>query len=102
MALAYSFGGLSGLQGMAMGVFASLFNLWAMWKIIQLSGKASLVGQPQRVGATLIVLAFLVKLPLFVALGLAAQRIGGAASGCFLAGLGLVYSALVGWALTRD
>ena len=100
--LAYALSGLKGFEGMILGLFGTTFNLWAMWKIITLIGKASEVGRPQRVGATLTVLAFLVKLPLFVALGIVAQRLGGAAPGCFLAGLGLVYSALIGWALTRD
>ncbi len=100
--VAYALGGEKGLIGMTLGLFGTGFNLWAMWKVIVLIGKASEVGRPQRVGATLTALAFLVKLPLFVALGIVAQRLGGAAPGCFLGGLGLVYSALIGWSLIRD
>lgn len=102
MTAAYFVSGPNGLAGMSLGIFATLFNLWALSKIIGLVGNAAPKGQPERLGAIWTVLAFFVKLPLFVALGIVSQRIGGGAPGCFLVGLGLVYSALVGWALTRE
>ena len=94
-------GRIKGLEGFILGTAGSAFNLWALWAIIGVASRSAAAGQPPRRGTFVIVLAFLVKLPVFIALGLLANRIGGAAPTCFLAGIGLVYSALVGWALAQ-
>jgi nitrate/nitrite transporter NarK len=90
------------LAGLALGMGATGFSLWALWGVVQLLGRSAEVGTPPARGSSLVVLAFLVKLPLFVALGMLAHRLGGAAPACFLAGLGLVYFALVAWALAKS
>lgn len=87
---------------MALGLFGSGFNLLAMWGVIRLMGGLSRADAPSRIGAVLTVVAFLVKLPLIFALMFLAHAIGGAAPGAFLIGLGMVYSALIGWALAAS
>lgn len=56
----------------------------------------------KRLGTTYVIFLFLVKVPVFVALSLLARRVGGAAIPCFVAGIGLVYSALIGWGVSPD
>ena len=99
---AYLFGGVSGLQGAALGLCATGFSIGALWWIIRLSTGSEAGPKRTPVGTSLVVLAFFVKLPLFLALGTLAHRIGGHAPGCFLLGLALVYFALVGWALAQS
>ncbi|MEA2554609.1 MAG: hypothetical protein QOJ65_2785 [Fimbriimonadaceae bacterium] len=94
-------GGPKGLEGMALGIAGSAFNIWALWSVIRLSGKMIDTERLRNRGTFIIVLAFFVKLPLFLAMGMLAQSIGAPAQTCFLLGLALVYSALVGWALAR-
>jgi hypothetical protein len=55
-----------------------------------------------KIGTTFIVLAAFVKFPLLVAAWYSARRFGGAAESAFVAGILLVYFALVGWAATRS
>jgi hypothetical protein len=96
------FAGEQGLKGAALGVFATGFNTLALWGIVRLFGYAYQKGTPPRLGASFAVIAFLIKLPLFIAFGVLAQRIGGPAPACFLLGLAMVYSCLVGWALVQN
>jgi len=91
--------GAAGLSGMALGLFATSFSVIALWGVVRTCSGAASAGFAGRFGVVLTVLAFLVKLPLFVILGMWAQNLGAGAAACFLAGLGLVYLALVGWAL---
>lgn len=98
---AYFFSGPSGLAGMSLGLFGTAFNMWALGRVVSLLGSAGTEDAPAKLGATLTVLAFLVKLPLLIGLGFFAQQIGGGAMPCFLAGLGLVYFATVGWAQAK-
>jgi hypothetical protein len=95
------FAGQAGLEGMALGLFGTAFNLWALKAVIGLSTTHSASELGRRKGTFLIVLAFLMKLPVFIVLGLVAHRVGGPAPGCFLLGLALVYLALVGWSLAK-
>lgn len=101
IALAAEFGGRTGLEGMLMGLFATSFSLLALWWAIRIGTARPGSAPATRVGTSVIVLAFFVKLPLFIALGTLAHRVGGHAPACFLAGLALVYCALVGWALLQ-
>lgn len=96
---AFGFGGLKGLEGLTLGAVGSLFNLGALWAIIRLVSAFVSAPKAEIRGTFVIVLAFLVKLPLFIGMGVLANRIGGPAMGCFLVGVALVYSALVGWML---
>jgi hypothetical protein len=93
--------GDKGVKGAALGLGATGFNILALWAIVRLLGYSFQKGSPPRLGASLSVIAFFIKLPLFIAFGVLAQRIGGPAPACFLAGLALVYSCLVGWALAQ-
>lgn len=54
-----------------------------------------------RRGTVLIVTTFFIKLPVFAAFALVAQRAGEGALGAFAAGILLVYFGLVGWALGK-
>lgn len=91
-----------GLAGYALGLGATAFSVWGLWRVVCLTGSAAEAGAPSRLGTTAVVLAFLVKLPVFILAGLAANRIGGAAPPCFLLGLAGVYFALVAWALANS
>jgi hypothetical protein len=99
---AFAFGGPTALQGALLGLAATGFSIGALWWIIRLSSSGQAGPKRTPVGTTLVVLAFFVKLPLFIALGALAHRIGGHAPACFLMGLALVYFALVGWALAQS
>jgi hypothetical protein len=93
--------GEQGLKGAALGLGGTGFNILALWGIVRLLGYSFQKGNPPKLGSIISVIAFFIKLPLFIAFGIIAQRIGGAAPTCFLAGLALVYSCLVGWALAQ-
>jgi hypothetical protein len=95
------FGGEQGLKGAVLGLGGTGFNTLALWGIVRLLGYSFEKGNPPKLGSIISVIAFFIKLPLFIAFGILAQRIGGAAPTCFLAGLALVYSCLVGWALAK-
>lgn len=93
--------GETGLRGVLLGLFATAFNTIALAGVVWLLGLAYQSGQPPRFGASFAVIAFLVKLPLFIGFGILANRIGGAAPTCFLFGLAMVYCGLIGWALAN-
>lgn len=97
----FAFAGTQGLEGMALGISGATFNLWALRAIIGLATANATSELGRRKGTLYIVLAFFIKLPLFIALGVTANRVGGPAPSCFLLGLGLVYFGLVGWSLAR-
>jgi len=99
--ICYFVAGPKGATGMALGIFGTSFSMLALLGIIRLAEKvAAHPGadvQPS-FGSSLAVLAFLVKLPVVVGLGMYAQSLGTVPMNCFLWGLGLVYFAMVGWA----
>jgi len=101
IALSVTFGGVRGVEGILLGLSGSAFNLWALWAVIRLCGKLITTQKPERRGTFIVVLAFFVKLPLFILVGTLSYRLGGPAPACFLVGVALVYSALVGWVLAR-
>lgn len=85
--------------GFVLGLVGTLFSFAASYGIIRL-GTASLKRQESPgLGAVLIVIAFLAKLPILVAVGLAAQRIGPTCMNGFLTGLGLAYLLLTGYGI---
>jgi|DewCreStandDraft_4_1066084.scaffolds.fasta_scaffold203845_2 hypothetical protein len=100
--LSFLIAGEVALAGMALGLVGTGFSILALWWVVRLTGGLAPLGAAPRFGASLTILAFLVKLPLFIALGFLAHRLGGPAPGAFLLGLGLVYFALVGWALASN
>lgn len=95
-------GGTTAFLGMLMGIAGTGFSVLALWWVIRLAGSAAPASKRASVGTMLIVLAFFVKLPIFIALANLSHRIGGSAPTCFLLGLALVYCTLVGWALANS
>jgi len=94
--------GWKGFVGMGIGLGATWFNSWALWAIVGVLGNAARQSQSTKGGTALIVTAFLLKLPILVGLGLLMRMIGGPALPCFVAGLGMVYFALIGWACAHS
>ncbi len=101
LGVAWYGGGSDGLLGMALGLVATSFNNLALWGGVRLVGVTAPLGGQGRFGAFLAITAFLIKLPIFVALGLYAQSVSSVAAACFLGGLAMVYFATVGLALAR-
>jgi hypothetical protein len=102
LGFAYVQYGMNGFIGMAYGLSASAFNLIALWLAVRhfssmMADKQSPVWQ-----TTGIVAAFFAKIPLFYIAGTFAQRHGSAANTCFMLGMLLVYSVLVGRVLTSS
>lgn len=87
---------------MALGIFGSVANVLGLWAVVRLLGALGEGQAPSRLGPTLTVLAFVLKLPLILAMMYLAHRLGGPALAAFLIGLGMVYSALIGWALATS
>lgn len=106
---AYVLGGAPALIGMTYGYLGTTFSLWALWKMIGLASYLVTPPEPGGMGRTtpvrgtvLVVTAFFIKLPVFAVFALAAQRLGEAALNGFAGGILLVYSALVGWVLSKQ
>lgn len=95
-------GGSRGLYGLALGIAATAFSIAAIWGLIVVSTGSAPTTAAARTTTVLIVIAFLLKIPLLITLWGMADAAGETARSCFLIGLGLVYSALVGWALARS
>jgi hypothetical protein len=90
---------LRGGAGFALGVSASAINLGGLWAAIRaFCNPAPLAaGQNQfNIQALLVVLACFVKMPIFIGAGYLAWRTGQPAPVCFIAGVGLVYSLVIG------
>ncbi len=94
--------GTSGLIGMAYGLGASTFNLVALWLAVRHFSRMMADQESPVWQTTGIVAAFFAKIPLFYIAGTFAQRHGSAATTCFLLGMLLVYSVLVGRVLTSS
>lgn len=100
--VAYGVGGPLAALGLVGGVAGSVLNLLGWTWLIRLGGMM-MQDQPQPKRVTfLIILFFFVKLPLFVAMGVAAGQAGGPTLPSFLLGVGLVYSALAGTVLVKS
>lgn len=101
LVISFTVQGDRALLGASLGLFATTFSVIFLWLAVQMTGRlAGDNAKPYR-GGVVVGLGFLIKLPLFVACGMFAQQVGGHAPTWFLLGLGVVYSALVGWAVTR-
>jgi hypothetical protein len=101
LAAAFALGGAPGLGGMALGLVGAMFGATGLVLVMNLVGTRSKAAGGERFGVIVPVLVFLLKIPMYALLGTFAQRIGGAAFGCFLAGVVLVYFGLVAWASAR-
>ncbi len=93
--------GRIGAEGMVLGIVGSLINLGALWGVIRLIGSVVTDTATGKLGAFLTVLAFLMKMPIFVGMAFAARALGPSATSCFLLGIALVYFAMIGWVLAR-
>ena len=102
LALSACIGDIKGLQGMAMGLVGAIFGVAALWMLIKWLGTAATAGASPRLGSLLTLLAFAAKIPLYVVLWRLSSAIGGSASGCFIAGVVLVYFAVVAWAVSAE
>lgn len=100
--VAWIAGGSKGLQGMMLGLGAAGFGVTALVLITNLVGTLAKYGAAKRSGTALIVLAFLLKIPLFLVVGGVAIKTGGAAIPCFAGAVMLVYFSLVAWAAARS
>lgn len=94
--------GIRGVAGMTVGLGATTIGSYFLWQVIRLAGKAVTEGATAQSTTILVVLGFFLKIPLLLAAFWAANRIGGAAPACFIAGVVLVYFALVTWAAARS
>lgn len=99
--LAFGIFGTLGALGMALGIGFGMFSLWVIWLLILLLGREAPAVEKPQVGAVLSVLLFLIKLPLFFLMVFVTYSLGGVTPGCFAAGLILVYSLSIGWAVAR-
>jgi hypothetical protein len=102
-------GGWRGLAGLLAGLLATSASLYGWWPVLGLLERVAVENRSPdvqqrtgRMGTTYMILIFLAKAPIFIALGLLARWLGGAAITCFLVGIGLVYSALIGWSQSND
>jgi hypothetical protein len=96
--LSMALGGWRGLAGMAIGISGTWVNAWILWQAVTAFGNHMGDTPQSSRRARFATVGFLLKLPILVGLGLLARMIGGAALPCFVAGLGMVYFGLVGWA----
>ena len=98
LAVAGAAGQMKGVAGMLLGLAAAAVGVYILYRIIAVIGNAMTEGGNPMAGTILAVFGALLKVPLLLLANAAANRLGGAAPGCFLAGVILVYSSLVAWA----
>lgn len=101
LGIGFAVGGVTGLAGMAIGLSSALFGVFILWQLICIIGKAITEGGNPTVGTIMTGFGFFLKVPILIFAYMAATRIGHAAPNCFLAGLMLVYFAVVAWAIAR-
>lgn len=87
--------GLRAMAACALGLVGTAVFLYGTWVIVQLSSGGASGKRPTTGQALTVALALLLKLPLIYAGWLIAKRLGPFAPAWFLAGLALVYCALV-------
>ena len=97
-----SVGSLVGLGHFVLGFISTGFFLFVTWKAIQFFG--TLVGHGGKPGPSLMSLFIVlgIKVPFIVALSFYIQSLELRQQGCFLMGLALVYSWLIGWAQNQS
>lgn len=98
---AYAWGGVPGMAGASLGLVGTTVSVWGTWTGIKWVGRIMADGSPGWQGAVAPVAALVIKLPVILGTMMLANRIGPPAPAWFLAGLALVYSALVWWAVSR-
>lgn len=102
IAIAVAFGGHVAGIGAALGLAGTGASVMGTWAGIQFLGRL-MQGKPAGWQGVAVPITFMViKLPAILAAMFWALRLGPPAPAWFLAGLALVYSGLVWWALTRE
>jgi hypothetical protein len=94
--------GPQALVGMTAAWFAGGIGVVALGGVSFMVGRMMAQQASPRTGTTIIVLAAFVKFPVLVATWWLIRRQGVIAEQSFAIGIVLVYSALVGWAATRN
>ena len=87
--------GPKAMAATALGVVGTVGFLYGTWVIVQLASGGATSKKPTLGQTVVIALALLLKLPLIYAGWVLSQRLGPFAPAWFLAGLALVYCALV-------
>ena len=100
-AVAGSVDGWKGAGGVMLGSVGTAVSLWGTWMGVRWVGRIMADGSPGWQGAVAPVAALVIKLPVILAAMAWALRLGPPAPAWFVAGLALVYSALVWWAVSR-
>ena len=95
-------GGVYGLAGMAIGLTVTLLGVYVLWRLITTIGSAMGDGANPKLATLLTVFGFFIKVPVLYIAYVGTTHLGHAASSCFLAGLMLVYFAVVAWAIARQ
>ena len=100
--VSYAFWGNKGLFGMVLGLGGTGFSMIALWGILAIAGK-SIKETAQTDGAAIFAaVAFLMKLPIWAISAMIAQKAGGPTLNCFLGGIALVYSCIIGLVLASS
>lgn len=94
-------GGRLALVGMATGLAGTILNIYGLHRLTTLFASSMREEKAARSGAFLTVFLFLLKVPVFVLLAFAMYKVGNPAPQGFLAGMALVYFALVGWSQSQ-
>ncbi|MBS1716188.1 MAG: hypothetical protein JSS72_00470 [Armatimonadetes bacterium] len=100
LVIAFAGFGAKGLEGMALGLIATAFSVFGTKGAISVAGRSIVAGKVSS-GNAMLLLFFLMKLPVFAFAVVIVYRLGPPATGAFLAGIFLVYSALTGWATVQ-
>ncbi|MEQ1933036.1 MAG: hypothetical protein ABL962_04040 [Fimbriimonadaceae bacterium] len=90
-----------GLIGVTLGLASTTFSLFALRWVIAIVCRPFTEPSEPWWRTCFIIFVFLLKVPILGGAIWVVQQMGSVAMGHFLAGLFLVYSAMVGWALTR-
>lgn len=99
--VSYVFGQTKGLAGFGLGIAAISVSMFGTYMAVKFVGRIMESGTPPWSGAAVPVAAMVIKLPVLLGAMSWALRLGPPAPAWFLAGLGLVYSVTVWWAVSR-
>lgn len=94
-------GGSPALIGMSLALITGFLGAFALTATCRLVGRMMAAQATPKMGTFVVVLASFVKFPLLVAAWYASRRYGVMAEQAFVAGILVVYAALVGWAATQ-
>lgn len=99
---AFLVGGRPALIGSTLAIFTGTVGSFGSWGIIQAIGRLAQYDAKPGFASGFVIFAAFVKFPILVGAFFFAKRLGISAERGFIGSLLLVYSALVGWAATRN